>query len=98
MAIHPPLYNLRHDPRLHLFLRLTANIPKHAVHLLERLARRLRHTEEREHKRKQTKHREERVRACTCVLDQGWRDEALCALAQCRGMRYKIGRGDLDLQ
>ena len=71
------LNNLRHDPRLLLLFRLTADVLEHLIHLLEGLARRFRNTEERKDEGEETEDGEEGVRARASVLDERRCDKTL---------------------
>jgi hypothetical protein len=76
-AIPPPLHNLIHNPHLTLLFFNTVHILEHLIHLLQRLARRLGHAEEREQEGEQAEDSEEGVCAEARVLDKGRGDETL---------------------
>lgn len=79
------LYNLIHDACLALLLLHTVDILENLVHLLERLARRLRNAEECKQKCKKTEDSEEGVRAVAGILNQGRGDEALVLSVHVQG-------------
>lgn len=76
-AIPISLHNLVHNPHLTLLFLNTIYILKNLIHLLQRLTRRLGHTEEREQEGDQAEDGEEGVRAEARVLDERRGDETL---------------------